>query len=77
MGINNRGQIIGQYSDEFVRWHGFLLDGEVFTTIDEPSFEQSLLSGINDRGEIVGQSFNEGLEGFHSFIATPIKKTRH
>ena len=33
-GLNDRGQIVGQYSDS--RCHGFLLDGDTFTTIDDP-----------------------------------------
>ena len=34
-GINNAGQIVGDYADAS-GGHGFLLSGGVFTTIDEP-----------------------------------------
>ena len=34
--INNRGQIVGLYSDSEGTMHGFLLDDDEFTTIDHP-----------------------------------------
>ena len=54
IGINNRGQIVGQYGAADGRIHGFLLDDGEFTTIDAPGAINTNASDINDRGEIVG-----------------------
>jgi probable HAF family extracellular repeat protein len=52
-GLNDRGQIVGQYSDSSC--HGFLLDGDTFTTIDNPDAQFATgAADINDRGQIVG-----------------------
>jgi uncharacterized membrane protein len=52
-GLNDRGQIVGQYSDSSC--HGFLLDGDTFTTIDNPdALFATGAADINDRGQIVG-----------------------
>lgn len=56
-GINERGQIVGQYSDSNFEFHGFLLSGGQFTTIDDPNadpFSSQGALGINTGGEIVG-----------------------
>ena len=49
LGINNRGQIVGEIGS-----HGFLLDRGTFTTIDVPGATFTGAFGINDRGQIVG-----------------------
>jgi probable HAF family extracellular repeat protein len=54
LGINTRGQIVGQYGAADGRIHGFLLDDGVFTTIDAPGAINTNASNINDRGQIVG-----------------------
>ena len=52
-GINNRGEIVGNYGFADGTGHGFLLDKGNFRTIDFPgAFTQA--SGINNRGQIVG-----------------------
>jgi hypothetical protein len=52
-GLNDRGRIVGQYSDSSC--HGFLLDGDIFTTIDNPdALFATGAADINDRGQIVG-----------------------
>ena len=58
-GINNRGQIVGDYIDADGTEHGFLLHDGVFTTIDHPDAASGPLTGtaavgLNDRGQIVG-----------------------
>ena len=52
-GINDAGQIVGDYRDSSDGIHGFLYSGGAFTTIDVPG-AQHLASGINDAGQIVG-----------------------
>jgi hypothetical protein len=77
--INNRGQIVGAYSEEsntpvFSLPHGFLLDDGVFTTIDFPgSAASNIARGINDRGQIVGTFFDaqELYSGFRTTVFRP------
>jgi hypothetical protein len=51
-GINNRGQVVGQYADA-QGLHAYLLDDGVFTTIDPPAGPGTIAADINDRGQIV------------------------
>jgi probable HAF family extracellular repeat protein len=56
--INNRGQIVGIYSDSRRRQHGFLFERGRYTTLDAPRpintyAMGNVASNINDRGEIV------------------------
>src|SRR5262245_34585501 len=60
-GINNRGEIVGGYTEAFVRLHGFLLAKGSVTTIDGPPCQvpstvetQTLATRVNNRGQIVG-----------------------
>jgi uncharacterized membrane protein len=56
-GINNRGQIVGQYIDTDLRCHGLLLTNDTFTTIDDPgALSYTGAVDVNDRGQIVGFS---------------------
>jgi probable HAF family extracellular repeat protein len=52
-GINNRGQIVGDFYDG-TGSHGFLKDGRTFTRIDVPGATGTAAYGINNRGQIVG-----------------------
>ncbi len=53
-GINDRGQIVGDFWDG-TNYHGLLDSGGSFTTIDVPGASYGTHSyGINDRGQIVG-----------------------
>ena len=53
-GINDHGQIVGEYLDGITGpGHGPLLDG-TFTTIDVPGASFTVARGINNRGQIVG-----------------------
>jgi len=54
IGINNAGQIVGEYSDGS-GIHGFLFSGGTYTTLNDPlapNFTEAL--GINSAGQIVG-----------------------
>jgi probable HAF family extracellular repeat protein len=61
-GINDRGSIVGDYTDAAFRTHGFLYRNGSFTTIDVPNqssqFADEVIStsayGVNNRGTIVG-----------------------
>jgi probable HAF family extracellular repeat protein len=58
--INNRGQIVGTYSDDTpivndsARPRAFLLDRGRLTRIDVPGAAITAASGVNDRGQVVG-----------------------
>ena len=51
-GINNRGQVVGQYADAR-GLHAYLLDDGVYRTIDPPAGPGTTAADINDRGQIV------------------------
>jgi hypothetical protein len=54
MGLNNRGQIVGQYTKVNGEIHGFLKDGDTYTEIAFPGEPNTVAYGINNSGEIVG-----------------------
>jgi hypothetical protein len=60
-GINNAGEVVGNYVDASGT-HGFTELGGVYTTINDPSDPSyTQVKGISDAGTLVGQV---GLEGF-------------
>jgi uncharacterized membrane protein len=68
-GINDRGQIVGQYGDAG-GLHGFLLSGGKYTTLDDPHAHfNSQARGINDSGKIVG-IYGDSRGKEHGFLAT-------
>ena len=52
--INNRGTIVGIYSDTAHVQHGFVLRDGRYTTIDIPDSIQTQVHSINDAGDIAG-----------------------
>jgi probable HAF family extracellular repeat protein len=52
--INNKGQIVGFYTDKNGVTHGFFLRRGVFTTIDIPASTSTQLLGVNDHELAVG-----------------------
>ena len=54
LGINARGDIVGQYGEPFGAGHSFLLRNGIFTTIDPPGSAGGSANGINGRGDVVG-----------------------
>jgi hypothetical protein len=56
-GVNDSGQMVGEYLDSSGVYHGWELNGGKFTTIDVPFFAGATgtgTNGINDSGEIAG-----------------------
>lgn len=59
-GINDSGQIVGNYGNNYVNGvysvstHAFTYSNGVFTTIDDPQASQTTAYSINNNGQIVG-----------------------
>jgi probable HAF family extracellular repeat protein len=73
-GINNRGQVVGIYSentanvkDPGAKQHGFLWDRGRVTRIDVPGAASTGAFGINDRRQVVGEYENPRGTG-HGFL---------
>jgi len=61
-GINSSGQIVGDYIDTHGAYHGYLLSGGVFTSINYPFAPGGTFAdGINNAGQIVGSGGNASL----------------
>jgi hypothetical protein len=69
-GINNAGQIVGDY----VGYYGFLDTAGAFTTIYVPGANFTVATSINDAGQIVGEYNNsvsaDGKIFYHGFLDT-------
>jgi probable HAF family extracellular repeat protein len=66
-GINDSGQIVGNYTDTRNRDHSFLYSGGSYTTLDVPNSINTYAFGINDSGQIVGHyrdAVNDKSRGF-------------
>lgn len=64
-GINNSGQIVGQYQDTAsFATHGYLLSGGNLSTIDFPGVVNTSAQGISDLGQITGYIIGGGAHGF-------------
>jgi probable HAF family extracellular repeat protein len=68
-GINDEGQIVGNFSNSTGE-HGFLDVGGSFTQIDVPGATSTDVFGINDAGQIVGRFFLNSVS--LGFVATPV-----
>ena len=54
--ININGEIVGRYTDEHDRVHGFLIDRTgAFITLDAPGGVFTVARGLNDHGHVVGR----------------------
>jgi len=79
-GINNRGQVVGYFEDASSVVHGFLKNGDSFTTIDVPSASNTYAYDINDRDDIAGfyvdqagnnHGFVQGKDGRFTTVDVP------
>src|SRR6516162_887082 len=66
-GINDAGQIVGEFEDANGHGHGFLYSGGAFTNFDFPSATDTFAFGINNAGQIVGQYVDASGHG-HGFL---------
>ncbi len=75
-GCNDRGQVVGSFTDSNGNVHGFIFDGGLFIQFDAPGSSQTaafgvmgtFINGINNEGDIVG-FFSDGtkVNGFLNF----------
>src|SRR5262249_41488537 len=54
LGVNNLGEIVGDYVDTGGVMHGFLDNAGSFTTLDPIGSTATTINGINDLGTVVG-----------------------
>jgi uncharacterized membrane protein len=75
-GINNQGQIVGQFQDASGGLHGYLAneDGSLASVVDFPGATQTDAFGINEKGDIVGSYVDAG-GATHGFLLTGEKFT--
>jgi probable HAF family extracellular repeat protein len=64
LGINDRSEVVGYFSDANGRDHGFLRARGEFTVIDFPESTGTQAYGINNFGQIVGIYFGKGVRAF-------------
>jgi hypothetical protein len=66
-GVNDTGDIVGDYFDAANVEQGFVSTGGTFTAIDFPGAASTVCAGINAAGDIVG-GFSDTTGGFHGFL---------
>ena len=65
-GINDQGQVVGDYTESGGKVHGFVYDGGSFTTLDGPSAISTSVNDINNFGQVTGNFFTPASE--HGYI---------
>jgi probable HAF family extracellular repeat protein len=70
--LNNKGQIVGTYSDASGNMHGFVHSKGTYQTIDDPNGNgtMTVVNGINDKGDLVG-FYMDAKTHTDGFVATP------
>ncbi len=68
-GLNDRGDVVGVYSDAQFVYHGYLLQDGVFTEVTVPDAPTAIPVDINDRGEIAG--YYPAAGSYRGFLLTP------
>ena len=54
LGVNNRGEVVGSYTDANGNMHGFRYRDRQYTAIDVPGGMNTVINGVNDDGWVVG-----------------------
>jgi len=73
--LNNKGVMVGQYEDSNSNYHGYILNGKKWTTVDHPKGYPTGVTGINFNGAIKVVGFyrnfsNNNVVGFRYNPAT-------
>ena len=69
-GINAAGEIVGYYADSNGDLRGFLYNGGVYTTLDDPGAFDTYALGINKNGHVVGVRLDKF--GDRGFLEIPV-----
>ncbi len=69
-GINDSGEIVGNYVDAANVTHGFVDLGGTFTSFDVPGANLTTITDINNSGQFVGW-YTDSASGLFGFVATP------
>jgi len=69
-GITDKGQVVGPFQDPSGVWHGFLKDGDTYTTFDVPGASYTYPLGINNSGTIVVGEWNANGGPLQGFLLT-------
>jgi len=67
VGINDKAQIVGQFTDTNDLTHGFLYEEGNYEAIDVPGASTTIAAGINNAGQIVG-NFLDADGTTHGFL---------
>ncbi len=72
LGINNEGEVVGDYTDVMGNMHGFTWSVKNgFASIDDPNGAgTTTINGVNDHGQLVG-FYVDGEKKTDGFLATP------
>jgi probable HAF family extracellular repeat protein len=73
--INDKGAIVGNYTDSAGVTHGFLLKGGKYTTLSVPGGLGTVATGINNKGTIVAYYFVNSTGTLGSVMTTNNGKT--
>src|SRR5436190_18949360 len=72
LGINDSGQIVGQYNDLNGHTYGFLYSGGTYNALNAPSASFTSASAINGSGLIVGYYASSTVaQTVHGFLYNP------
>jgi hypothetical protein len=68
-GINDHGDIVGDFTMDNITWHGFLLSGGNYTVFDVPfpGTQYTAPAGLNNKHQIVGGYGGEANSVFYEF----------
>jgi len=66
VGLDAAGDVSGSYADAHGNWHGFLLQGQNYITVDYPGGQNTYVQGMNNSGQLVG--YTGAGSNFFSFV---------
>lgn len=70
-GINDSGQVVGDFFDAGNHNNGFMLSGATYSTVDVPAAAATVATGVNNSGQITGY-YTDGSGGVHGFTQTGV-----
>jgi hypothetical protein len=69
-GINDNGEIVGDYTDAANVTHGLIDVSGVFTSFDVPGAGLTTIQDVNNAGQIVGY-YTDSARNIIGFVGTP------